>query len=109
MNTATDQELLQDYAQNGSEKAFTELVRRHVNFVYSIAKRVSADEALAQDATQKTFIALAKASKNFTKKVVLSGWLHQTTRNITANLVRTEVRRRSHEQEAATMNEIANS
>jgi hypothetical protein len=37
---------------------------------------------------------------------VLSGWLHRTTRNIASQTVRTDVRRRAREREAATMNEL---
>lgn len=109
MNTLTDQELVHDYAQHGSEPAFAELVRRHVDLVYSAAARISRDTTSAQDITQNVFIALAKNAKNLTHRPVLSGWLHQTTRNIAANTIRSEVRRRVREQEAATMNELLNS
>ncbi len=34
-------------------------------------------------------------------RAVVAGWLHRTTRNLAAKAVRTEVRRRSREQEAA--------
>jgi hypothetical protein len=37
---------------------------------------------------------------------VLGGWLHATTRNIASQTVRTEVRRRNREQEAAAMKEL---
>lgn len=36
---------------------------------------------------------------------MLSGWLHRTARNIAAQTIRTEVRRRTREKEAAAMNE----
>lgn len=108
MNTSTDQELLQDYARQGSEPAFTELVRRYVDLVYSAAVRISGDRATAQDITQSVFIALAKNAGQLANHPVLSGWLHHTTRNIAANTIRSEVRRRVHEQEAATMNELLN-
>ena len=102
----TDQELLRDYARNGSEPAFTELVRRHVDLVYSAAARIARDSTLAQDITQNVFIALAKSAKNLARHPVLAGWLHQTTRNIGANTIRSAARRQAYEQEAATMNEL---
>ena len=51
-----DQTLLRDYAEHGSERAFAELVRRHVAQVYAAAlRRVNGDRALAADVTQTVF------------------------------------------------------
>ncbi len=45
-----DGELLRRYSEEKSEEAFTELVRRHVDLVYSAALRqVNGDAHLAQD------------------------------------------------------------
>jgi hypothetical protein len=35
MHAAADYELLRRYADHGSDEAFTELVRRHINLVWS--------------------------------------------------------------------------
>lgn len=40
MNDETDSQLLRAYAEHRSEPAFAELVRRHVDFVYSAALRM---------------------------------------------------------------------
>jgi hypothetical protein len=40
VNDQTDSPLLRAYAEHRSEPAFTELVRRHVDFVYSAALRM---------------------------------------------------------------------
>lgn len=109
MNDQTDSQLLQAYAKTGSEEAFAELVRRHVDFVYSIARRMVCDSHLAEDVTQGTFLALAKNAVQLADHPVLSGWLHRTTQNIAAQTVRTDVRRRVREQEAAAMNELSSS
>jgi RNA polymerase sigma factor (sigma-70 family) len=106
VNTQTDQQLLQDYAGSRSEPAFAELVRRHVDLVYSAALRMVCDSHLAQDVTQSVFIALANNAGQLTRHPVLSGWLHRTTQNLAANAVRTNVRRQTREQEAAAMNEL---
>ena len=60
MNDQTDSQLLHAYAENRSEAAFTELVRRHVDFVYSAALRMVCASHLAEDVTQGVFVALAK-------------------------------------------------
>ncbi len=107
MNDSTDSELLRDYEEKRSEAAFAELVRRHVDFVYSAALRmVRNDSHLAQDVTQGVFVALAKNASQLIDHKVLSGWLHRTAHNIAAQNIRTEVRRRAREQEAVAMNEL---
>lgn len=106
MNSLTDQQLLCDYTGRRSEAAFAELVRRHVDFVYSAAQRMVHDAHLAEDVTQGTFVALARNAAQLTDRPVLSGWLHRTAQNLAANTVRSDVRRRAREQEAAAMNEL---
>ena len=106
MNSLTDQQLLHDYTGHRSETAFAELVRRHVDFVYSAALRMVRDAHLAEDVTQGVFVALAQNARQLTERPLLSGWLHRTAQNLAANAVRSDVRRRVREQEAATMNEF---
>lgn len=106
MNQWTDQELLRDYAERRSEAAFSELVRRHVDLVYSAARRMVCQSQLAQDVTQNTFVALAQNARQLTDRPVLSGWLHRTAQNLASKTVRTDVRRRAREEEAAAMNEL---
>src|ERR1017187_3492345 len=106
VNSLTDQQLLSDYAGQRTETAFSELVRRHVDFVYSAAVRMVRDAHLAEDVTQGVFVALAQNARQLTDRPVLSGWLHRTAQNLAANSVRADVRRRVREQEAAAMNEL---
>jgi len=106
MNSVTDQQLLRDYTERRSETAFAELVHRHVDFVYSSALRMVHDAHLAEDVTQDVFVALAQNARKLAGRAVLSGWLHRTARNLAANAVRSDVRRRVREQKAATMHEL---
>src|SRR5438034_11598760 len=60
MAMLTDTDLLLRYAEDGSEAAFSEIVSRHVNLVYSTALRlVGGDEHLAYDVAQSVFTDLA--------------------------------------------------
>ncbi len=103
---STDRELLSHYAVTGSETAFAELVRLRVGFVYGAAlPRVGGDPHFAQDVTQQVFIALAREAHRLERHPILTGWLHTTTRNLAAALVRTERRRQSREKEATIMQE----
>ncbi len=107
MNSKSDQELLRDYAEGGDEAAFAEFVRRYVNLVHSAALRMAGGSPMSEDITQSVFLAVAQSARSLSRRAVLSGWLHCTTRNIAANAIRSEMRRKARELEAATMNEFS--
>lgn len=99
-----DQELLRRYAGEGAEDAFAELVRRHVDLVYSVALRqVNGDAHLAQDVVQTVFADLAVKAASVARHRVLAGWLFVSARYAAAKLVRGEQRRRAREREAQLM------
>jgi RNA polymerase sigma factor (sigma-70 family) len=101
-----DATLLRRYAEDRSEGDFAELVRRHLNLVYSAALRqVNGDTHLAQDVTQLVFTDLARKAAQLAGHRVLAGWLHTSTRFAAAKLVRGEQRRRTREQETSLMQE----
>src|ERR1017187_615457 len=101
------QTLLAEYAGNGSEAAFRELVARYINFVYSVALRlVDGATHLAEDVTQMVFIALARKGRTLSREVMLGGWLHQHTYHIATRAVRGERHRQSREREAVEMNTL---
>ena len=105
-NMSADAELLRRYAALRDEAAFAELVRRHVDGVYSSAlRRVGRDVHLAEDVVQRVFVALARKAGSLVHHPVLAGWLHLTTRNEAANVVRTEQRRKQREGIAMAMHE----
>jgi RNA polymerase sigma factor (sigma-70 family) len=105
VNHVDDQELLRDYVQHGSEAAFASLVSRYIDFVYSAALRMVVDPHLAEDVTQAVFLAVARAAPKLEHCLVLSAWLHRTTRNQAVMVVRSEVRCRTREHEAANMHQ----
>ena len=102
----TDQQtLLAEYAGNGSEAAFRDLVSRYINFVHSIAVRlVGEDRYLAEDVTQTVFIHLARNAHRLTGNVMLGGWLHRDTCNVAAKILRGQRRRQARERQAVEMN-----
>src|SRR5688572_17382035 len=102
----TDQTLICAYVRNRCEGSFSELVHRHVDLVHSTALRIVWDTNLAEDVTQRVFLALAQHSVKLQERSSLTGWLHETARNLAINAVRGEERRRQREQEAAAMNNL---
>ena len=103
----TDGELLRHYVRDKSETAFSELVGRHINLVYSAALRqVNQDAHLAEDITQSVFTDLARKAARLLSHTSLTGWLYTSTRYVAANIRRTERRRTIREQEAHAMNAL---
>jgi RNA polymerase sigma factor (sigma-70 family) len=97
--------LLADYAKNGSEMAFRELVARYVNLVYATAMRVvGGDALLAEDVAQTVFMDLARNARKLPRDVMLGGWLHRDTWFVASKVVRSERRRRLRERQAVEMN-----
>ena len=96
----SDPELLARFARSRSEDAFAELVRRHVNLVYSAALRqVGGDAHLAQDVAQTVFSDLARKAPALARRATLTGWLYTSARFAAAKIARAEHRRRDREEE----------
>ncbi len=95
-----DLELLRQYSQGDSEEAFSVLVQRHVNLVYSTALRHVGNAHHAEEITQAVFVILAKKARRLRGGPVLSGWLYQVARLTAANFLRSEIQRARREQEA---------
>lgn len=99
-----DAELLREYARDGQETSFAELVRRHVGVVYGVAFRTcSGNAGQAEDVTQMVFAELARRSASLARHPALLGWLHTTTRFTAMKLIRSERRRQQREQQASVL------
>jgi len=68
MTDAQDKDFLRQFARDNSEAAFTELVRRHINLVYSVARRCTGNDDDARDVTQAVFIILRANRRACAKK-----------------------------------------
>ena len=97
----TDWELLREYALRRSERAFQEVVQRHINMVHSAAVRQVRDPHLAEDVAQAVFIILARKAGSLPQETIISAWLLTTTRYAAANAMRMRMRRDRHERNAA--------
>src|SRR5271170_779844 len=94
-----DSELLARFARTNSEDAFAELVKRHVNLVYSAALRqVNGDGHLAKDVAQMVFTDLARKANSLSRRETLIGWLYTSAHFAAAKIVRGENRRRNREE-----------
>lgn len=99
MEMTSDSELLRHFAKTNSEDAFAELVKRHVNLVYSAAARqVGGDDHFAKDVAQTVFTDLARKAASLSRRENLSGWLYTSTHFAAAKMTRTETRRRDREE-----------
>jgi RNA polymerase sigma factor (sigma-70 family) len=98
-----DAELLREFVESRSEKAFAGLVARHINLVYSTALRMVQDAAPAKDVAQMVFIQLARKAPLIRSGHALPGWLYRVTRCQAANYLRDDRVRRQRETEAMNM------
>ena len=101
MESESDRELLRQFVSGRSASAFEELVRRHLDPVFSAAvRRVNGDHALAKDVTQTVFVDFARKARRIPDDMPVGGWLHRHTGFVASKMIDKERRRRQREQEA---------
>jgi RNA polymerase sigma factor (sigma-70 family) len=103
----SDHDLLRAYARDGSQAAFAELVGRHLNLVYSGARRIVRSPQLAEDAAQVVFTDLARQARTISSETPLVAWLHVVARRTSTDLVRRESRRQLRESAVAALADTA--
>ena len=98
-------QLLREYAERRAEQAFSELVRQHINLVYSVALRgVGENKALAEDVVQVVFVDLARQATRISTNQPVVGWLYRHTCYVASKARRSESRRKACESKVLEMN-----
>lgn len=100
-----DHDLLRRYGAHApdAQAAFTSLVQRHIDLVYSVALRIVRSPPIAEDVAQSVFLDLARQSARVPSDAPLVAWLHVVTRRAAIDAVRQDARRRARESAAATL------
>src|SRR3954471_20332989 len=102
----SDLELLQTFRDEGSQEAFAELVARHVDLVYSAAKRQVRSPDLAGEVAQSAFIALARHAHRLKAETSVGAWLYVVTRRAALDVLRLESRRQMRERVAGELSDM---
>jgi len=77
---ASDEELAAR-AADGDRLAFEDLVRRHQNHVYGLARRLTGDESDAADVLQETFLLVHRRLSTFRGEARFATWLYRIATN----------------------------
>ena len=74
----TDLQLLARYTRQNAEDAFAELVRRHLDLVFSAALRQVRSPQLAEEVAQSAFTDLARQARRLAPDTILTAWPSNT-------------------------------
>ena len=84
---STDAELV-NAAQSGDLGAFEELVSRHERRVYTLARRITAQEQDAEDVTQQTFLSALEHLDSFRGEAGFATWLTRIATHASLKIIR---------------------
>jgi RNA polymerase sigma factor (sigma-70 family) len=101
-----DYSLLRQYAAQKSEDAFSALVERYLDLVYSAALRQGGSRPIAEEIAQSVFLDLARNASQLKPETVLAAWLYQVTRRTCVDMIRRESRRLARERSAMELNDM---
>jgi RNA polymerase sigma-70 factor (ECF subfamily) len=80
MTTIDDQKIIESIV-NGDTKAYTELVNRYKDLVYTLAIRMLRNREEAEEVAQDTFIKVFKSLDKFKGDSKFSTWIYKVTYN----------------------------
>lgn len=90
---ATDETILIDKAKEGDRRSLEELLQRHYELVFSIARRITGNEHDAAEACQEALIKIARSITKFDGRSKLSTWIHRIATNAALDELRKRKRR----------------
>ncbi|MGQ0520479.1 MAG: RNA polymerase sigma factor [Actinomycetota bacterium] len=95
---------LAEAARAGDQRALDQLLRRHVDRLHALCRRILGSEADADDATQESLVAIARglAAGRFDGRAAFGTWAYR----VTANACLDELRRRGRRPGVATDEEL---
>lgn len=97
--TDSDRELVSRFAQDRDSEAFVLLVERYSRLVRQVCRRVLRDEHLAEDASQATFLVLARQAGRLRGCAhSLPAWLHTVATNAALQMRRSRLAALKREQ-----------
>ncbi|MBP3958508.1 sigma-70 family RNA polymerase sigma factor [Gemmata sp. G18] len=88
----SDAELVARFSAAQDEAAFELLVWRHAPLLQRVCRSVLRDQHAAEDATQATFLALARKAGTFTGRGTVVGWLYRVARRVSVRLAKQRAR-----------------
>ena len=104
MQAKADAQLLREYARQGSEAAFGEIVARYTDLVYSAVLRQVGSATLAEEVAQSVFTDLARKAPSLAGRLeengTIVGWLFRSSRYAVSKHLRAEHRRHNRESQA---------
>jgi|GEM_PF-2854728 len=86
-----------------AEAAFAALVHRHGPMVHRVCRAIVRDHHAAQDASQATFLVLARKAGSLRVEKSLGPWLHGVACRVSAKARAAAARRQAHEARVAGM------
>jgi RNA polymerase sigma-70 factor (ECF subfamily) len=99
----SDGELLDRFVSRREEAAFAALVERHGPMVLRVCRAVLRDPHDAQDASQATFLVLARKAGAIRRRESAASWLYGVARRVAARAKAEAARRRGHERRGGEM------
>ena len=97
----SDGELLCAFVRGREAGVFEELARRHVDWVYSAALRMTGEPGMAEDVTQGVMLARWRKAEGLQGHPSVVSWLFRATRFGASALIRAERRRKAYEAGSA--------